>query len=217
MVFGDCERAVAAMHLMGNTLLASCSVMDIISWNTDTGEIMKRYQGHSLGVLAIIDHEGELYSGGWDLRIIKWSINDGQIIKEFSKSHANRIQCFFYGGQTLFSGSDDTTVLQWNISSGLPMKSFRGINTKLRSVIVWKSFAVSGGDDSEIRIWDDSINSLEPVRVLLGHQSSITNLLVYQDYLFSASSDTTIAQWNLTGMTKIRALIGTLFIFNYAD
>jgi WD40 repeat protein len=57
---------------------------------------------------------------------------------------------------------------------------------------------MSAGEDIEINIWDASIDSIEPVAVIVDHFLAINCVTVYDDFLYSGSSDTTVKQWNLT-------------------
>lgn len=62
--------------------------------------------------------------------------------------------------------------------------TYEGHNKKLRSVVSWKNFVISGGEDAKIRIWDVSFNSIDAYAVLVDHKLDVVCLYVHNDILF---------------------------------
>jgi WD40 repeat protein len=153
---------------------------------------------------------GELYSGGDAGEIIKWNIDDGNIIKRFPNVHDTIVTCLAFKYNFLFSGSVDSTVVRWNTESGMPLLTYLGKNTKLRSLALWKTLVITGGENGELKLWDASINSVEFLAVLAENLVPVNTLFVYQTYLYSGGSDKVLSQWNLTAFELVKKLDGKI-------
>lgn len=136
--------------------------------------------------------DGFVYSAGTDRHIIKWNLDTGQILKMFPIVHSIEIRCFADKQSELFSGSRDAAVVKWDAVTGVALGLYTGRNTKLRAVANWKNFVISAGEDIKIKFWDASIDSINPVGILFGHLRSINTMTIYEDSLFTGSSDPTV-------------------------
>lgn len=56
----------------------------------------------------------------------------------------------------------------------------------------------TGSDDFTLRLWSTTTTPVECLSVLSGHTDYITDILIYDNYLVSASSDQTIRKWDMT-------------------
>ncbi|KAI3661527.1 hypothetical protein MP638_007257, partial [Amoeboaphelidium occidentale] len=186
-------------------LLYSGSVDEaIFSWNIMNGEMVRSYVGHSGVVNAIEVCDGELYSTSSRGELFKWSINDGLIAKKFAEVHSNEIQGFACKYQFLFTGSSDTTVIRWDASTGNATFIYDQGNFRIRSIVSWKKFIISAGEDAEIRKWDASIDSIYPFAVFDNNRTVINTLLVYDDYVYSGENFGAIKEISLSHLTIIR-------------
>jgi WD40 repeat protein len=59
------------------------------------------------------------------------------------------------------------------------------------------SVIATGSDDNTIRLWSTKTKSVEYLSVLSGHTDYITQVLIYENYLFSASADKTVRKWDM--------------------
>lgn len=183
----------------------------IICWNSVNGAFILEYIGHTDVVYVVSVFNNELYTGGRDAMVIKWSINDGQLLKVFPENQPAAIRCFDFTDQSIYSGADDATVVQMDLSSGLSSHVYGGRNQKLRSVVAWKNYIISSGEDSKIRLWDSTLNSIAESYMLVGHERPVNCLAIYEGTLFSGDSDAIIRQWNLTDLSNLSVLIGKRF------
>lgn len=201
-------NTVFSIHLANNTLVSGSGDLTVICWNAGSGEIIRVLSGPTEIVYAVGYYDGYVFAGGSDKTVIKWNIEDGQILKRFPVFHAIGIMCFAYRSFNLYTGSIDSTVLQWNAVTGGPLFRYAGRNTKLRAVAAWKQFVISAGEDLEIKVWDASKDSIEPFQVLFDHLNSINCLTVYENDLYSGSSDFTVKQWDLMRFALSKAYNG---------
>ncbi|KAI3656425.1 hypothetical protein MP638_003450, partial [Amoeboaphelidium occidentale] len=204
--FDGHTNSVLTIKIAENMLFSGSGDTTIISWNPENGFFIRKFVGHSGYVNAIAIQDNLLFSGSSDFDIIKWDIFDGTLLTVFSKEHGNPITCLDIWKRTLYSGAEDNSLIKWNISTDLPLDLFRGQIKLLRAVAVWKNFVLSGGDSGHITLWENSVESLEPFAVLVGHLAAINSLIVFEETFFSSGSDSTIRHWNLTDLVVLKVL-----------
>lgn len=56
----------------------------------------------------------------------------------------------------------------------------------------------TGSDDHSIRLWSTKTTPIECLSAFVGHTDYITDILIYENYLVSASSDQTARKWDMT-------------------
>lgn len=176
---------IYSLYLFDNFLFSGSVDSNVICWSALSGEIVQTYSGHLGMVYAVAVFDGELYSATNFMELFKWNITEGSITKKFFVVDTGEMQSMAFKSRTLFTGSLDTTVFRWNSVSGELLFRYTGRNSKIRSVLSWKNFIISGGEDSEIRMWDASTDSIDPSVVIDNNRSIITSLYLFDDYLYS--------------------------------
>lgn len=207
--------AVYSLFLWNNLLFSGSDDTTIICWNTENGEIVRSYLGHSGPVYSVAVFEEELYSTAPATDIFKWSINDGTITLTFPIVHDAYVFGFAFRAKELFTGSSDTTVVRWDAVSGEFIFRFTGRNSKIRSVASWKNLIISGGDDAEIRMWDASVDSIDPVAVFYNNPASISVLLVFDDVIYFGDFYEKLKMVSAINCTVIRTFTSNIFICFY--
>lgn len=202
------SNTVFAMQLSKSFLFSGSTDLKIIKWNAETGEMIRTFLGHSDLIFALQVKDNELFSAGADIKIFKWNITDGTIINIVPINSKSNIRCLAFKDGNLFSGSQDSTIIKWNTDLSLQSYRYSGRKKILRSVVLWQRFVISAGDDGQIRLWDVSIDSMEPYAVISNHLDYVNCVLVHESTLFSGSADLTIRQWNLTDLLCMKVLLG---------
>lgn len=208
MGFDGHSGPARSVFLSESILVSGSTDTTVISWNAANGNIIRIFSGHEETVTVVGLFEGFLYSAGEIGVVFKWNIDGGEIIRKFPLIHDTLVTSFEYRSSELFSSSIDSTVIRWDTESGEALFRYSGKNRKLRAVVAWKTFVISAGENLEINIWDASINSAEPFMVLVDHTRPINVLAVYNDFLYSGSSDNTAVQWNLKNFTLSKMFEG---------
>jgi WD40 repeat protein len=206
--FDGHSKTVFTIYWSNNILVSGGADTDVICWNATNGNIIRILSGNTYEVYAVGLFEGFVYSGGENRVVFKWNIDNGDILERFPLIHDTAIKSFANRPSELFTGSIDATVIRWDTISGNMLIQYRGRNKKLRAVATWKTFVMSAGEDIEINIWDASVNSAEPLLNLVGHTQPINTLTIYEDILYSASSDATVLQWDLTNFSLSKMFEG---------
>jgi WD40 repeat protein len=60
------------------------------------------------------------------------------------------------------------------------------------------SVIATGSDDHNIRLWSTKTTPVDCLSLLSGHTDYITYILIYENYLISASADKTMRRWDVT-------------------
>lgn len=206
--------SVNSLYLDDNGLFSVSFDRTIILWNPRTGEKIRTFQVPYDAVQTIIVIDNEVYVAGNDRVIISWNINTGSLIKFIAtNSHSNVIMCFAAKDQVYFTGSQDTTVVQWRTNSTSPQKKYSSRPLIIRQIGIWRNFVISASEDTEIRMWDTSLNSVAPYAVFYGHSRPVNCIQVVGDTFFSGSIDKTIRHWFLQEQNLIKILNGKNIIF----
>ncbi|KAI3660171.1 hypothetical protein MP638_002568 [Amoeboaphelidium occidentale] len=207
-IFVGHEDSVGCLLIIQDLLLSGSGDRKIIKWNKNDRTILGVFTGHTsliFGILAIGD---VLYSGGDDLVIFQWNITENRKLKTFPAQHVGIIWCFAHDSQSVFSSSVDNTIIRWNTSTAEPLFFFKGYSLKLRSMVIWRSFVITGGEDAQVSLWDKRQNSVSPSVILTGHTYGIYCMHIQGDSLFSGAEDATVREWDLASVTFNRSFLG---------
>ncbi|KAI3656600.1 hypothetical protein MP638_003027 [Amoeboaphelidium occidentale] len=172
------------------------------------------FEGHTNTVLNLYLSNDILLSGSADTSVICWNAIRGAIIRILS-GHPDLVQavglfdgCFAYKQSELFSGSLDAAVVKWDAVTGDALGIYRSRNIKWRAVANWRNIVISASEDIEIKFWDASIDSINLYGILYGHLRSINTMTIYEDSLFTGSSDPTVKQWDIISFSLQKTFEG---------
>jgi WD40 repeat protein len=93
----------------------------VILWNVGTGEIIRRFEGHTDSVNGVtFSPDGKLaLSGSDDHTAILWDVATGKIVRRF-EGRSDSVTCVAFSpdGQIIAAGSSDGIILLWNAATG---------------------------------------------------------------------------------------------------
>ena len=95
----------------------------------------------------------------------------------------------------LVSGDNDSLIKIWDLVSGVELHSFIGhSSSQIRGLVLLSNGDLASSSlNGEIKIWDG--NNFWLKRFFLAHTSRIDALLLFNNYLLSASTDRTFKIW----------------------
>ncbi len=178
-------------------------------FDTNGEKPMAHLQGHTEVVNSVVfDPAGQWFAtAGADRRIIRWSLPDGQQLKQSYAGRSVTALAVNPDGTRIASGGDDNEITLWNLSNGQALTpTFAGHNGAITGLAFspdGRSLA-SASLDRTARIW-----SLEDSRLLGGSKKTQFVLSGHSDGLFSlafhpngkilatGSSDRNVRLWDL--------------------
>jgi len=170
-------------------------------YDTKTGVLRKKLEGHEGGVWALHYEGNVLVSGSTDRSVRVWDIEKGLCTQVFH-GHTSTVRCL----QILMPEPTG------RIEKGQPV------------MLPEKPLIITGSRDSQLRVWKlpeqgskRYIQTGPPandadcpyfVRVLSGHTHSVRAIAAYQDTLVSGSYDNTVRVWKISTGETIHRLQG---------
>lgn len=202
---------ISAMALKQNLLFTSDKTGKTFSWNKDSGEIIRRYDGFNEEIRVLTPIGEYLYVGGYEGTMIKWNIESGDYIQITPNAHEASLMCLVIRNEEeFFTGAADDITIRWNRTTDTPKFIYPRSSQKMRAVAMWKNVVIGSGEDQTIRLFDKASDSALPFAILSDHTGAVNCLFVHNDLLFSGGSDFLIIQWNLTSLTLMMTLDGWL-------
>jgi WD40 repeat protein len=181
-------------------------------WNLDTGACERELPSR-VGLTALWLGPDLVASAGADRAVRLWDLRTGRHLRTL-RGHTDQVLsvCLSPDGRHALSagGYTDRTIRLWDTASGECACVFgdepdrpRGANSvpKVPSKRVRFSpdgrFAISGGSDTSVRIWELATGRC--LRVLDGHNGAVGAVVISADARFalSASMDGTVRRWEL--------------------
>lgn len=198
-----------------------CAKGEIILWDVDTGEVVRRLQGHAgtvrslafspdgsfalSGSCAERDDDNTCISG----EMILWDVESGRSASRF-EGHTDWVWSVAYSpdGSRVLSGSLDGTMILWDVESGEIVRQFEGHSDSIQSVAFSPDGTqmLSGSTDSTVILWNTASGRI--VRRFEGHRSPVWSVAFSPDgtLALSGSEEATIWLWDLSTGQVIQPL-----------
>lgn len=131
----------------------------IYAWDKSNARLMQIYKGHNGWVRKIILNDKYIISGSSDGTIKEWDIFSGDCIRTLKNAHKFGINCLELilipetDSYHLYSAGDDGFIRVWDYKTLRCLCEYRGHDGIISSLIIWKTFLITGGYDKTVRIW----------------------------------------------------------------
>ena len=195
------RHVVTCLQFDSERIITGSDDTNINVYDTKTGKLRARLQGHEGGVWAL-QYEGNiLVSGSTDRSVRVWDIEKGRQMQVF-QGHTSTVRCL----QILLPTKVGET------SDGRPM------------MMPKQPLIITGSRDSNLRVWklpqpgDQYYYQAGPpqedtdcpyfVRTLSGHAHSVRAIAAHADTLVSGSYDTTVRVWKISTGEVVHRLQG---------
>ena len=138
--------------------IVTCSKdMTVCLWSRATGELLKKFLGHSGPVNAVQLRDDLIVSASGDGVAKLWSLSSGLCIKEFpSKDRGMACVDFSTDSRTILAGGNDQVIYQFDSTSGELVRELKGHRGLVRSLHLdcVNGRVVSGSYDHSVRAYD---------------------------------------------------------------
>lgn len=171
-------------------------------WNTDNGQCVHVYKGHTDAVNRMITTKNFIFTSSHDCTARCWQFDtsikaqsaDNEFCLKVFNGHASAVFPLIYipmsfgGGHdntengtgcTLVTGSADCTARAWSVSDGRCLRRFVGHTGSIQcmSVDQYGKILFTGAADKTIRSWDLERRG-ESLKVFEGHEKAVLSMLV---------------------------------------
>ena len=193
------RHVVTCLQFDTDKILSGSDDTNINVYDTKTGALRARLEGHEGGVWALQYEGNVLVSGSTDRTVRVWDIVSGRCRQKL-QGHTSTVRCL----QIL-------------------MPSVVGKTHEGQSVLMPKQpLIITGSRDSTLRIWklpkpkdpeylpdpNESAESPYHVRTLTGHHHSVRALAAHGDTLVSGSYDCSVRVWRISTGETVHRLNG---------
>ena len=195
------RHVVTCLQFDGDKILTGSDDTNINVYDTRTGALQARLEGHEGGVWALQYEGNTLVSGSTDRSVRVWDIERGACTHVF-QGHTSTVRCLI-----------------------ILMPTVIGKTSKGKPIMMPKEpIIITGSRDSTLRVWklpklDDSVSRQvgQPqedvdsplfLRALTGHVHSVRAIAAHGDTLVSGSYDSTVRVWKISTGETIHRLTG---------
>lgn len=195
------RHVVTCLQFDTDKILTGSDDTNINVYDTQTGALRNRLEGHEGGVWALQYEGNMLVSGSTDRSVRVWDIEKGKCLQIF-QGHTSTVRCLVILKPTEIGRTADG----------------------VRIMAPKEPLIITGSRDSSLRIWklprpgDRSIFQSGPsasetdnpyfVRALTGHHHSVRAIAAHGDTLVSGSYDCTVRVWRISTGDTVHRLQG---------
>jgi WD40 repeat protein len=205
------KDSVYSIRQSGDYLVSSSRDGSVRIWDLHTQRLLgDPLLGHSGSVLCVdFDIEGELLvSGGADKNLMIWKFPAGDVLQIIENAHEETVLNLQLGSKYIVTCSKDKTIKLWDRNDYSMLRLFRGHTAAVNSVVFHKDEVefMSGSGDASVRFW--STETGQCTKIIRGHDRGITDVLYFDTFVISASTDNTICIFESTTGEKVHCLEG---------
>ena len=197
------RHVVTCLQFDGDKIVTGSDDTSINVYDTKTGALRARLEGHEGGVWALQYVGNTLVSGSTDRSVRVWDIDRGVCTQVFQR-HTSTVRCLKILLPSMVKGLLPGSDGQARMMPTEPLIIAGSRDSTLR---VWK-LPRPGDEPSPPPLTEATVNDAECpyfVRTLAGHQHSVRAIAAHGDTLVSGSYDCTVRVWSLsTGESVFR-------------
>ncbi len=197
----------------------------MLLWDSLTGEILRRFEGHTEPLYAVAFRPATAAPGiltavsaSADGSLVLWDVQSGTIIRRFGPDHPDtndleghtaRVNAvtFSPSGERMVSASSDTTLIVWDVETGTLIHRMEGHGSPVMAVkfVPDGNSVISGSEDYTIRQWDAATGEeITPIDAPVGGQVYCLDITPQADTVLVCVRNEihfwNIAQWQETSL-----------------
>jgi len=195
------RHVVTCLQFDTDKILTGSDDTNINVYDTKTGALRSRLEGHEGGVWALQYEGNTLVSGSTDRSVRVWDIEKGRCTQVF-QGHTSTVRCLVILKPTQIGESIDGQPIM------MPKEDLIITGSRDSSLRVWK--LPKPGDRSVMQTGASPNDHDNPyfIRVLTGHHHSVRAIAAHGDTLVSGSYDCTVRVWKISTGEVLQRLQG---------
>ncbi|KAK4545925.1 hypothetical protein LTR36_002489 [Oleoguttula mirabilis] len=195
------RHVVTCLLFDGDKILTGSDDTKINVYDTKTGALRNRLEGHEGGVWAL-QYEGDtLVSGSTDRSVRVWDIKSGRCLQVF-QGHTSTVRCLVILQPVQIGTEQDGTAIM------MPKEPLIITGSRDSTLRVWK--LPQPGDKPIFQAGPPANDRDNPyfIRTLSGHHNSVRAIAAHGDTLISGSYDCTVRVWTISTGDLVHRLQG---------
>ncbi|KAJ4359083.1 SCF ubiquitin ligase complex subunit cdc4 [Ascochyta clinopodiicola] len=196
------RHVVTCLQFDTDKILTGSDDTNINVYDTKTGALRSRLEGHEGGVWALQYEGNTLVSGSTDRSVRVWDIEKGKCTQVF-QGHTSTVRCLVILKPTKVGETLDGRPIM------MPKEEMIITGSRDSTLRVWK--LPKPGDRSIMQTGSSAANDLDNpyfVRALTGHHHSVRAIAAHGDTLVSGSYDCTVRVWKVSTGETVQRLQG---------
>ncbi|KAF1977523.1 WD40 repeat-like protein [Bimuria novae-zelandiae CBS 107.79] len=195
------RHVVTCLQFDTDKILTGSDDTNINVYDTKTGALRTRLEGHEGGVWALQYEGNTLVSGSTDRSVRVWDIEKGKCTQVF-QGHTSTVRCLVILKPTKIDEDCDGQPIM------MPKEELIITGSRDSSLRVWK--LPKPGDKSIIQTGPPANDHDNPyfIRALTGHHHSVRAIAAHGDTLVSGSYDCTVRVWKISTGEVVHRLQG---------
>lgn len=196
------RHVVTCLQFDTDKILTGSDDTNINVYDTKSGALRSRLEGHEGGVWALQYEGNTLVSGSTDRSVRVWDIEKGRCTQVF-QGHTSTVRCLVILKPTKIGETLDGKPIT------MPKEELIITGSRDSTLRVWK--LPKPGDRSVIQTGSSAANDLDNpyfVRALTGHHHSVRAIAAHGDTLVSGSYDCTVRVWKVSTGETVQRLQG---------
>ncbi|KAL9957619.1 hypothetical protein ACROYT_G034539 [Oculina patagonica] len=209
--FSGHTGAVCGLKVHNGHLFTCSADKTTRSFNIQTGQCVKVYQGHHQAVncIEVSSDNDRLFTGSNDQTVRSYNIKSGVCTHKFT--HDGRVMCLHAAFDHLFVGLSTGIVASIDLVSNKLLERLhchepRGVSCLTTATEGQRKLLCSGSFDSTIAIRDCKSGIL--LRTFSDHNMTVLCLQVVENILYSGSADMKVQAHNLNSGELLRCFEG---------
>nr|POE47332.1 cell division control protein 4 [Quercus suber] len=195
------RHVVTCLLFDGDKILTGSDDTKINVYDTKTGALRNRLEGHEGGVWALQYDGDTLVSGSTDRSVRVWDIKTGRNLQTF-QGHTSTVRCLVILQPVKIDSEADGTPIT------MPKEPLIITGSRDSTLRVWK---LPKPSDRQIFQTGPPVNDHDNpyfIRTLSGHHNSVRAIAAYGDTLISGSYDCTVRVWKISTGDLVHRLQG---------
>ncbi|KAF1834338.1 WD40 repeat-like protein [Decorospora gaudefroyi] len=185
------RHVVTCLQFDTDKILTGSDDTNINVYDTKTGALRSRLEGHEGGVWALQYEGNTLVSGSTDRSVRVWDIEKGKCTQVF-QGHTSTVRCLVILKPTQIGETTDGQPIM------MPKEELIITGSRDSTLRVWK--LPKPGDRSVMQTGAPANDHDNPyfIRALTGHHHSVRAIAAHGDTLVSGSYDCTVRVWKIS-------------------